>query len=121
VADVAELEFDPEEFGDELARAATNFTVVSRLLYEDGVARVWDITLAPGERLPFHRHRTTYLYRCHSGSLTRVRFPDGRGIVYSSVPDEVHVHEIGQDDVVIHDLENAGETPLSFTTIELIR
>ena len=113
--------FSLDDYADELARAATNFDVGSRLLHEDGVVRVWDITLGPGERLPFHRHRTTYLYRCHSGSLTRVRIPDGRGVLYRSEPDEVHVHEIGPDDVVIHDLENAGDMPLSFTTIELLQ
>jgi beta-alanine degradation protein BauB len=113
------FQFDPEELGEELARAGENFVVGSRLLYEDGLIRVWDITLAPGERLPFHRHRTTYFYRCHAGGPTRVRFPDGTGVAYESTADEVHVHEIGPDDVVIHDLENAGESPLVFTTVEL--
>ena len=95
---MTEFEFDPDVYADELRRADANFTVGSRLLYEDSLVRVWDITLEPGERLPFHRHRTTYLYRCQAGSLTRVRFPDGRGILYPSEPDEVHVHEIGPDD-----------------------
>jgi quercetin dioxygenase-like cupin family protein len=116
-----EFTFDPDEFAAELGVAPSNVVVGSRLLHENALVRVWDITLAPGERLPFHRHRTTYLYRCHSGSLTRVRFADGRGIVYRSVPDEVHVHEIGSEELVVHDLENAGDTTLSFTTIELLR
>jgi hypothetical protein len=112
--------FEQDEFAEELAVAPGNFTVGSRLLYEDRRIRVWDLTLAPGERLPFHRHRTSYFYRCHAGGPTRVRFPDGTGIVYESVPDEVTFHEIGPDEVVIHDLENAGDSPLSFTTVELV-
>jgi hypothetical protein len=115
-----EFTFDPARFADELAAGNANVAVGSRLLHEDAHVRVWDITLAPGERLPFHRHRTTYLYRCHSGSLTRVRFPDGRGLEYESVPDEVHVHEIEPDEVVVHDLENAGDDVLAFTTVELL-
>jgi predicted metal-dependent enzyme (double-stranded beta helix superfamily) len=115
-----EFTFDPAEYADELAAAHSNDTVGSRLLHEDALVRVWDITLAPGERLPFHRHRTTYLYRCHAGSLTRVRFPDGRAVEYESVPDEVHVHEIEPDEVVVHDLENAGAYVLAFTTVELL-
>jgi beta-alanine degradation protein BauB len=115
------FQFDTSEFADELARAAENFTVGSRLLHEDARIRVWDITLAPGERLPFHRHRTTYFYRCHAGGPTRVRFPDGTGAVYESVADDVHVHEIGPTDFVVHDLENAGDAPLRFTTVELLR
>jgi hypothetical protein len=115
-----EFTFDPGDFAAELAAATSNFNVGSRLLHEDEVVRVWDITLAPGERLPFHRHRTTYLYRCHAGSLTRVRFPEGRGLLYESVVDDVQVHEIGPDELVVHDLENAGDSGLAFTTIELL-
>jgi predicted metal-dependent enzyme (double-stranded beta helix superfamily) len=115
------FQFDPGQFADELARAGENVVVGSRLLYEDERIRVWDITLPPGGRLPFHRHRTTYFYRCHSGGPTRVRFPDGTGIEYLSTADEVQVHEIGPDDLVVHDLENAGDTPLVFTTVELLR
>jgi beta-alanine degradation protein BauB len=112
--------FDPSQFGEELTAAFENFVVGSRLLHEDGRVRVWDITLSPGERLPFHRHRTTYFYRCHAGGPTRIRFPDGTGGVYESVADEVHLHEIGPADVVVHDLENAGDSPLVFTTVELL-
>jgi beta-alanine degradation protein BauB len=119
--DVDEFQFDPAEFADELAHAVENFAVGSRLLYEDGRIRVWDITLGPGERLPFHRHRTSYFYRCHAGGATRVHFPDGTGAVYESVADEVHLQEIGPDDVVVHSLENAGDSPLVFTTVELLR
>jgi predicted metal-dependent enzyme (double-stranded beta helix superfamily) len=118
--DVEEFRFDPAEFADELAHAAENFAVGTRLLHEDDRIRVWDLTLAPGERLPFHRHRTTYFYRCHAGGPTRVRFPGGTGAVYDSVVDEVHLHEIGPDDVVVHSLENVGDSPLVFTTVELL-
>ena len=34
--------------------------------------------------------------------------------------DEVHHHEIGEHDLVVHDLENAGESLLAFTTVELL-
>jgi beta-alanine degradation protein BauB len=119
--DVNQFRFDPAEFADELERAPENYVVGTRLLYEDERIRVWDLTLAPGERLPFHRHRTTYFYRCHAGGPTRARFPDGTGAVYESVADEVHLREIGPEDVVVHSLENVGETPLVFTTVELLR
>jgi hypothetical protein len=112
--------YDRAAFADELAAAESNVVVGSRLLYEDERIRVWDIALEPGERLPFHRHRTSYFYRCHAGSLTRIRFPDGTGAVYESVADEVHHHEIGADDLVVHDLENAGDSLLAFTTVELL-
>ena len=34
-----------------------NVAVGTGLLFENEQIRVWDITLAPGERLPLHRHR----------------------------------------------------------------
>jgi beta-alanine degradation protein BauB len=105
----------------ELERAATNFTVGSTLLFENDRVRIWDITLAPGERLPFHRHRTSYFYRSHAAGLLRVRLADGTESVYPTGVDELHFHEIGEDDLVVHDLENAGDTTVSFTTVELLR
>ena len=97
-----------------------NTQVGSRLLFENDRIRVWDITLAPGERLPFHRHRTSYFYRCEAGGTLRVRTPDGAEAVYESPADEVRFHEIAPEDVVVHDLENVGETTVRFTTVELL-
>jgi beta-alanine degradation protein BauB len=115
-----ELHFEVADFADELSAAADSVAVGSRLLFENSRVRVWDIQLDPGERLRFHRHRTSYFYRCHSGSRTRVRFPDGRAIEYDSEAGEVDFHSIGPDDVVVHDLENVGDAPLRFTTVELL-
>jgi quercetin dioxygenase-like cupin family protein len=97
-----------------------NTVVGTRLLFENERIRVWDVTLEPGERLPFHRHRTSYFYRCEAGGTVRVRTPDGEEAVYESPRDEVHFHAIGPDDLVVHDLENAGETTVRFTTVELL-
>jgi beta-alanine degradation protein BauB len=112
--------FDPADFADELAAAAENFRVGTRLLLENQRVRVWDLRLEPGERVPFHRHQTTYFYRCHAGGPTLVRTPDGEAFVYASQTDEVTFHPIGPEDVVVHDLENIGPSTLSFTTVELL-
>lgn len=104
----------------ELEDASDNFQIGTRLLFENERIRVWDITLAPGERLPFHRHRTSYFYRCESGGSLRVGHPDGTHEEYESPADEVHFHEIGPNDVVIHDLANVGQTTVRFTTVELL-
>ena len=97
-----------------------NFVVGTRLLFENERIRVWDITLEPGERLDFHRHRTSYFYRCEAGGRIRVSTPEGDEAEYESPLDEVHFHEIGPDDLVVHDLENVGETTVRFTTVELL-
>ncbi len=108
------------EFRVELERAAENHVVGSRLLYENERVRVWDITLEPGERLPFHCHRTSYFYRCESGGVSRVREPDGSEMVYDSPRDEVTFQHIVPGETLVHDLTNVGRTVLRFTTVELV-
>ena len=112
--------FDLSQYAGELAAADANYTVGSRLLFENESVRVWAIELAPGERLPFHRHRTSYFYRSHVDGRVQVRFPDGTLAVYEKRADGVHFHVIAADDVVIHDLENVGTTALAYTTVELL-
>ena len=105
---------------DEIARSATNYQVGSRLLFENGAVRVWDITLEPGERLPFHCHRTSYFYRCEAAGSSRVGALDGSGAIYDSPLDEVVFHDIPAGETMIHDLTNVGDTVLRFTTVELV-
>jgi beta-alanine degradation protein BauB len=92
-----------------------SFAVGTRLLFENERIRVWDITLEPGQQLPIHRHRTSYFYRCEAAGTVRVGLLDGSSEVYESPRDEVHFHEIGPEDLVVHDLENVGETTVRFT------
>jgi hypothetical protein len=117
---MTETRFDPATVADELERATGNYVVGSRLLFENDRIRVWDITLAPGTRLPFHCHRTSYFYRCESAGVSQVRTPDGRVATYESLADEVTFHEIPPGEALVHDLSNAGETVLRFTTVELL-
>ena len=49
-----------------------------------------------------------------------MRTPEGDEAEYESPADEVHFHEIGPNDLVVHDLENVGETTVRFTTVELL-
>jgi len=121
MTEMRERHFDPAASGDELRRAPENFQVGSRLLFENERVRVWDITLAPGDRLPFHCHRTSYFYRCESAGISRVGAPDGTARTYDSPQDEVVFHDIRPGETLVHDLANAGETTPRFTTVELLR
>jgi hypothetical protein len=49
-----------------------------------------------------------------------VRFPDGTEAVYPTDVDKVDFHDIREHELVVHDLENAGRTTVSFTTVELL-
>jgi hypothetical protein len=117
---MTDVRFDPATVAGELERAQENTVVGSTLLFENDRVRVWDITLAPGERLAFHCHRLSYFYRCESAGLSRVRTPDGGVATYESLADEVTFHEIPAGETIVHDLSNAGMTMLRFTTVELL-
>jgi len=47
--------------------------------------------------------------------------PDGSARTYDSLQDEVVFNDIPAGETLVHDLANAGETVLRFTTVELLR
>jgi hypothetical protein len=110
----------PDVSPAELAAAPTNYTVGTAMLLENERIRVWDITLAPGERMPFHCHRTTYFYRCESGGPWRLRTLEGEVVHGEDAPGAVTFHELASDERLIHELTNVGDAPLRYTTVELL-
>jgi mannose-6-phosphate isomerase-like protein (cupin superfamily) len=102
-------------------RGDANFQVGTRLVGESARARVWEIRLAPGERVPFHRHRSSYFWVVHEGSDARVGFEDGSGENFRHEQGEVTYIAITPGERVVHDLTNVGERPLVITTIELLQ
>ena len=117
---IDEGRFDPAEFEEELAEAPRNLDVGTTLRFENERVRVWDITLQPGERGPFHAHTRPYFWTVVSGSRGLQRFDDGRFLVrdYSDGDTMFLMHSA--DDVMIHDLENVGDNVLRFVTVELV-
>ena len=110
----------PDVDAEELSAAATNYTVGTTLLLENEHVRVWDLTLPPGERTPFHCHRTSYFYRCDSGGRWRLRSIDGEVIHGEDAAGEVTFHELAPGETLVHELANTGDAPLRYTTIELL-
>jgi len=115
------VQFDVDEFAEELAAAPTNFEVATKLVFENERIRVWEMHLEPGERVPFHCHRTPYFWICHGPGRGIQRFPDGRLLQLefdrndTDFLDDERLRTEG-----IHDFENAGDTPARFTTFELL-
>ena len=109
----------PELVG-ELKSAARNGNVGSTLVSESDRARVWLIEMQPGERLPFHTHVLDYFWVATSRGKARSRYADGKVAEVSyEVGDTRHFH-FGAGESMTHDLENIGETVLSFTTVEYL-
>ena len=51
---------------------------------------------------------------------TRQRFADGTFVVRDYLVGETRFLEHSEDDYLIHDLENIGESTLRFVTVELL-
>ena len=112
--------FDPAEFEDELAVAAANLEVGTRLWFQNGRIKVWEVRLAPGERGPFHAHTHRYFWTVVEPGTARQRSPDGSYKVRRYQVGDTQYSEHSPADPMIHDLENAGDTTLRLVTVELL-
>ena len=117
---VDEGTFDPAEFGAELANAASNLVVGTRLWFQNDRVKVWEINLEPGQRGPFHAHTRRYFWTVVEAGIGRQRSPDGTLKVRRYEVGDNQYSEPSLADPMIHDLENAGETRLRFVTVELL-
>ena len=111
--------FDTGEFARELD-GEPNDNVGTKLLFETGRVKVWEIALAPGERAPFHRHVHPYFYVCVDAGRVRTRFPNGFYAEGDEEVGNVAFMEHSQENPGIHDLENTGDTTIRYTTVELL-
>jgi beta-alanine degradation protein BauB len=116
-----EATFDPAPYAEEIAAAPGNFEVASAVWFENADVRIWDFLLEPGYRHPFHCHRTTYYWICTAAGRGIQRLPDGTLTVWQFNVGEVDFLQASPDAPLIHDLENVGDTPLRFSTVELLR
>ena len=112
-------EFDVAEFGDEL-KGEPNRQVGTQLLLENDRVRIWEIRLAPGERVPFHWHATTYFFVCVDGGRARTRFSNGTWFEGDMPSGFTYFAELSQEAPEVHDLENVGDTTIRYTTVELL-
>lgn len=117
---VEEGAYDRAAFVDELAAAPSNHDVGTTLWFENERIRVWEILLQPGERGAFHSHVTNYFWTVVGGSRGLQRFADGTFIVRDYLVGETKYLEHTPETALIHDLENVGDSPLRFVTVELL-
>jgi mannose-6-phosphate isomerase-like protein (cupin superfamily) len=104
----------------ELIEKTANPLVGTRLLLEDARARVWEIRLAPGERLAFHRHVLDYVWTCVSGGTAISRDAAGNTNHVDYEVAATRALSFGKGESMIHDLENIGTEDIVFTTVEFL-
>jgi beta-alanine degradation protein BauB len=98
-----------------------NGRVGTRLLSEDGRVRVWEIRLAPGERIGFHRHVLDYFWTAVTAGRARSHQQDGTTVEATYEVGETRHETYGQGEFKVHDLENIGDSDLIFTTVEFLQ
>lgn len=113
--------FDPAEYDDELAAAPGNHDVGTRLLFANDRVRVWEVALQPGERGPFHIHTRDYFWTVVDGGIGKQRSADdGKWRLRRYDRGDTLFMSHSPEDSMIHDFENAGDTPIRFITTELL-
>jgi quercetin dioxygenase-like cupin family protein len=106
------------ELKDEFARNEQNYQVGGRLLSETDKVKVWEIRLAPGERLPAHRHILDYFWTVLTSGDSLQHNSDGTTRRVSYKAGDTRHSTIGPGDVFLHDLNNVGDSELIFVTVE---
>lgn len=112
--------FDPTDYREELDAAPRNKTLGTSVWFENDRIRVWEVLLGPGERGEFHAHTTNYFWTVVEGSRGLQRFSDGTYVIRDYQVGETRYLEHSENDSLIHDLENLGDTRLRFVTVELL-
>lgn len=104
----------------ELAAAGSNGQVGSRIVSEGNGVRVWLLQMQPGDRLPFHTHVLDYFWTVTAPGKAISRYADGHVAEMEYQVGDTKHFTFGAGESMTHDLENVGDTVLSFTTVEFL-
>lgn len=102
----------------ELIAAATNDRIGTSLQLENERFRIWHFRLAPGERLPYHRHDRPYFWTVLTDGKGRSQFGDGRIVDVVYTKGDTKYFDLNPDNMFVHDLLNTGTEELLFVTVE---
>jgi mannose-6-phosphate isomerase-like protein (cupin superfamily) len=105
---------------EELERNTRNGRVGSTLVSVSDHVRVWHLVLRPGERLPFHRHVLDYFWTVTQPGRSRSHYGSGEVRERDNAVGDTQHFRFGAGESMIHDLENIGDTPLGFVTVEFL-
>ena len=116
---ISEGTFDPADYEAELDAAPTNHQVGTKLIYENDRVGVWEIRLQPGDRGAFHIHDKPYFWTVVAAGIGRQRSGDGTFVVGRYEVGDTSFGEHSEQNSMIHDFENYGDTEIRFITVEL--
>lgn len=108
----------PEALQAEFLATQFSGVVGSVLVSETDTLRVWHLHLPPGQRCGFHRHVLDYFWTAHNAGRARGYYDDGRIVDVIHHAGETKHFTFPAGSYFIHSVENIGDTPLLFTTVE---
>ena len=97
-----------------------NGCVGQQLISETDKVRVWRIHLKPGQRVGFHRHVLDYFWSAATSGKGRQYFNNGEMREYTYTAGETRHETYGPGEYKVHDLQNIGDTDLTFVTVEFL-
>lgn len=90
---------------------------VGEILFENNTIVLWEIILAPSERLPFRRHRNNYSCTCFTDGVALIRNINGQiGLLRFEKGD--HFYWEYHEEELINDIENIGEAIIKIAVVE---
>ncbi len=107
-----------EEIRQEFRDNEFNGRVGSKLVFENERVRVWNMELAPGEKMAVHRHVLDYFWTAVTSGRFLQRTYDGTTYESNYEAGLTHFYEVGEGEFALHNLENVGNTVMIFTTVE---
>lgn len=103
----------------EFSRNTYNGAIGTQLVFENDAVRVWHMTLAPGEKMPVHRHVLTYFWTAITPGRFLQRTYDGTTYESDITAGLTHFYHVGSGEFALHNLENVGDTTMIFVAVEL--
>jgi hypothetical protein len=110
----------PQWLKEEFVTNANSGAVGQKLVSQSEKVRVWYILLAPGERLPVHKHVLNYFWTVTSPGRARSHYHDGSAAELTYETGQTVHKNYAAGEFMMHDLENIGDTPLGYTTVEFL-
>jgi quercetin dioxygenase-like cupin family protein len=90
------------------------------MLSESERVRVWEIRLAPGERIGFHGHVLDYFWTAVTAGRARSHLQDGSTVETEYEAGETRHESDGNGEYKVHDLDNTGDSESIFTAVEFL-
>lgn len=110
----------PEGMYEEMLTNQQNGCVGSVLVSETDKLRVWHLHIPPGKRCAFHCHVNPYFWSAHYAGMARGYFSSGEIRDTPHYVGETKHFYYGDGEYMVHSVENIGDTPLAFTTVEFL-